>query len=79
MDKKNQKSVSESPGDSTPKNFTIGQVREMVKKDAHTALLLLDAIYRDQPTLEAISDYLHGRYMNAKHQAELKNQTKLEV
>lgn len=78
MEKKS--SVSDSPGEAQNKQtFTLEQVREMIKKDTQTAILMLEAIYRDQNTLEAIADYLHGRYMNTKHKEELDKQTKLDV
>lgn len=76
MDTKNNNVAS--PGEAT-KLLSIEDIRRMVKMDTNAALLLLDAIYRDQSTLEAISDYLHGRYMNAKHKEDLEKQTKLDV
>lgn len=61
------------------KTFTPAEVREMVKRDVHTALLLLDAIYRDQDCINAVGDYLYGRYQNSKHREELKKQTELDL
>lgn len=77
MSKKSNESV-EAPGAET-QTFSVVKVREMVKNDLHAALLLLDAVYRDPATLEALSDFIYGRYQNAQHKKELDNQTKLNV
>lgn len=64
-----------SQGESQPKaTFTLEEVKTFVKRDVNSAILLLDAIYRDPNTLDAVAEYLHGRYMNAKHKEELSKQ-----
>lgn len=63
----------------TKKVFTPEQVREFVKRDVNAAILLLESIYRDVDTLNAVSDYLHGRYLNAKHKEELSKQQELDL
>lgn len=74
--KESKKGGTPDPG-SEPKVFTAKEVREFVKRDCNAALLLLDAIYRDPNTLDAVADYLHGRYMNSKHKEELSKQQPL--
>lgn len=56
---------------------SIGKVREMCKRDLGVALTMLEAIYRDENTLNAVADYLHGRMVNEKNRQELKKQTEL--
>lgn len=62
-----------------PKPLTQSQVTEYVKKDLAVCINLLDAIYRDQPTIDMIGEILFGRYMNAMHKEELAKQTTLET
>jgi len=57
--------------------FSLDEVRKMVKNDMQCAILLLDAIYRDQPTMDMLADYIYGRFQNAKHKEDLAKQTKL--
>lgn len=61
------------------KVFDINQVRGFVKRDLGVAITLLEAMYKDPATCDAIADYLHGRYMNAKHADDLRRQTKIPV
>lgn len=68
----------ESP-QGTIKPVSLEQVRQWVKRDCNNALLLLEAIYRDPNTLDAVSEYLHGRHMNAVHKQELDNQKELDL
>lgn len=78
--KNNHEEVAEAPGaDITKKTFTIEQVESFVKKDLSTAIHLLDAIYRDENTLHQVALFLHGRWENARHQEDLKKQTKLDI
>lgn len=58
---------------------TVEDVRTFLKKDLSTCIHMLDAIYRDVNTFNALADYLHGRLMNAKHQEELKKQQELDL
>lgn len=73
------KNGSTAPGAGTPKPLSLEQVREYVKRDLASTINLLDAIYKDQNTVEMLSDVLFGRYLNAKHKEELDKQTKLTV
>jgi len=76
---KNGHKVSEALGaDPQRKAVTIQEVRGYVRKDLQTAIMLLDAIYKDQPTCDALADYLHGRFLNHLHQEELKKQPELD-
>lgn len=58
---------------------TIDQVRGYVKDDIARALNLLDSVYRDVNTMNALADFLHGRLMNAYNAEALKKQTELEL
>lgn len=71
----NNKNGQSAQGAASPKPLTEGEVKEFVKKDIATAINLLDAVYRDQDTLDMLSTYLYGRFMNAKHKEELAKQT----
>jgi len=73
------KNGKEVPGTDTPKPLSLEEVRRFVKHDVSSMMHLLDAIYRDQATMDMIADILYGRYLNAKHKDELEKQTKLEV
>lgn len=75
----NKKVSGPTPGVGPTKVFTTTEVRDFVKRDINAAIMCLDAIYKDPNTLDALADYLHGRYMNAKHSEELAKQSKLEV
>lgn len=70
-------------GVETPKGrlkpVSLEQVKQWVKRDCNNALLLLEAIYRDPNTLDAVSEYLHGRHMNAVHKEELEQQKELDL
>lgn len=55
----------------------VNQVREFLKRDLSAAIHMLEAVYRDQDTLNALADYLHGRLMNAKQKHELSKQPEL--
>lgn len=76
---KNGQAAPGAETEKTEKTITIEEVREFIKRDLNACINMLDAIYRDQATLEMLADVLHGRYMNAKHKQELQNQTKLEI
>lgn len=56
---------------------SLPQVREFLKRDLSTAIHMLDAVYRDANTLNALADYLYGRLQNLKNQEELKKQPQL--
>lgn len=56
------------------KVISILQFRDWVKRDVGIAISCLEAIYRDVDTCNAVAEYLHGRYVNAKHKEELKKQ-----
>lgn len=73
------KKVSAGLGPDSPKVFTLDEVKVFVKRDVQAALLLLDAIYRDQNTCDMVAEYLHGRYMNSKHKDELLKQQDLKL
>lgn len=78
MENKNQNGSS-AQGAENPKPLTEAQVTDFVKKDLAVCINLLDAIYRDQPTIDMIGAILYGRYMNAKHQDDLKKQAEIHV
>jgi len=65
--------------DSRLKRTTIEDVRRYAKQDLSLCLHFLEAIYRDESTLNAISDYLHGRLMNELHRKELQKQKDLDL
>lgn len=65
-------------GAEAPKPLTQQQVTEFVKNDLAVCINLLDAIYRDQPTIDMIGEILYGRYMNAMHKEELSKQTEVD-
>lgn len=50
---------------------TIQEVRKMLKTDLQICLHLLESVYKDQATCDALADYLHGRFMNHWHKKEL--------
>jgi len=79
MNNQNGKVAEALGAEATKKVFTPDEVRTLVKRDVHTAILLLDAIYRDPNTLDAVADYLYGRYQNAKHKEELEAQGSLNL
>lgn len=76
MENKN-KNGSSAQGAEQP--LTLTMVKDFTKKDIACCMHLLEAIYRDQPTMDALADYLFGRYMNAKHKEDLERQTKLDI
>lgn len=77
---KDSKMVSESQGDSKHKSPpTLKEVQEFVKRDVGVCIAMLSAVHNDKPTMDALAEYLHGRYMNALHQEELKAQGNLNL
>lgn len=79
MEKNTQKNGAPAPGAEAPKGLTQTQVIEFVKKDLAVCINLLDAIYRDQPTIDMIGEILYGRYMNAMHKSDLEKQTEIPL
>lgn len=79
MEKNAQNGKSAQGAENTPKNLSIEDVRGYVKKDLGVCIHMLDAIYKDQATVDMVADILYGRYLNAKHKEELEKQTKLGV
>lgn len=78
--KKKTDDSEEAPGaDSKTKTFDINQIREFVQRDLGVAITLLDAMYKDPATCNAVADFLFGRYMNSKHKEELDKQTKMPL
>lgn len=67
---------TEAPGQKVP---TLKEVQTFLKKDLGMAISLLDAIYRDTNTMNNLAEFLYGRYLNAKEQEAIKNQTKLDI
>lgn len=57
---------------------TIEEVRKYLKADLQMCIMLLDSVYKDQATCEALADYLHGRFMNHRHKKELESQEELK-
>lgn len=74
----NNKNGQSAQGAESPKPITESEVKEFVKRDIATAINLLDAIYKDQDTINMLSAYLYGRFMNAKHKEELAKQTTIQ-
>lgn len=76
---KNQEQVSNGQGPDYTKFEVppVTKVRELVKKDLSVCLNLLEAIYRDENTLNAVADYLHGRMVNEKNRQEIKKQAEI--
>lgn len=71
-------SVSEAPGAEVKKKPpSVADVKEFAKRDLNSAVMLLDAIYRDDALLEAIAVLLHGRYLNHLHKKELESQVEI--
>lgn len=71
---KNQK-VSDSGDKVSPdhrKLFTPKDVEQLLRKDLHTAILCLQSVHDDQDALSALAIHLHGKYMNARHLATIK-------
>lgn len=77
--KRNTKNVPAGLGSVEPtvpsEDITAEKLQEYLKNDLQIAIACLDAIYRDPDLLIAISQFMHGRFMNhraAKELAELK-------
>lgn len=58
-------------------SLTREQVHEFLKKDLQVAINCLDAIYRDQDLLNAMTDFMFGRFKNAKHKEALNGKGKV--
>lgn len=63
----------------TKRIVTLQDAQTWLKRDLQICIACLDAIYKDPNTLNALAEFLHGRYLNNLHQEELKNQTELEI
>lgn len=75
---KNDKSAKGAQGvNFDVKAPSIEEVRRFLKVDLSTAIVLLEAVYKDQATCDALADFLHGRYMNHLHKKELDAQQEL--
>jgi len=61
------------------KTLTESEFRKMVETDLRTAYSFLAAVHNDKATLDALNEYLYGRYLNQLHKAELESQTKIEA
>lgn len=70
---------SESVKDGKDKPLTIGEMEKMLKRDIQSAFLLLQALNEDVNTQKAISTFLHGQYLNRRHQEELAKQEQLDI
>lgn len=76
----NNGQVAEAQGAETKERIpTLNEVKEFLKNDLSKSIALLDAIYRDQNTMNNLAEFLLGRFINAKEQEKLKNQTKLDL
>lgn len=49
------------------KQVTVETTKEWLKKDLGIAITCLNAMYTDPDLLENLAEFLHGRWMNAKH------------
>lgn len=76
-----EKQVSIPKGEEAPqrKELTVAAVKEMLKVDLVTCLLMLQGIHDDPDTLDSLAVTLHGKYMNQRHKEELEKQGKLDV
>lgn len=61
------------------KKVTLPQVKEFLKRDLNVCLHLLDSVYRDQATLDALAEFLYGRLQNDLHRKDLEKQGKIEL
>lgn len=75
--------VSEAPGAEEVKGngkvLTLGQVKEMLRRDVHSCLLMLQAVHDDKDVLEILASALLGKYLNALHQKDLEKQQDLKI
>lgn len=61
-----------------PKDLTVEDVQNLLKKDLHVAMLCLQSIHDDVDALNMLAMVLHGKYMNRLHQQELAKQEEYE-
>lgn len=76
---KTKNGVAEAPqgGEPQKKVLTLSDVKGLLKRDLQSSMHMLSAIHDDVDTLNALAEFLHGKYMNAKHAEELAKQTEL--
>lgn len=65
------------PGAGSSAVLTEVQVKDMLKRDLSACVFMLDAIYKDQDIVDLLAQVMHGKYMNARHKAELDLQSKV--
>lgn len=76
---KEKTSVGEAPqGRTEPKVLTLNDVQNLLKRDLHACLLMLQAVHDDQDVLNVLAGVLHGKYLNSRHKAELEMQTEIK-
>lgn len=72
--------VEDAPkvAESSQKLLTIQDVKKMVDRDLQVVTAFLQAI-QDPDVANAVSTFLHGKYMNARHREELDKQVVLDI
>lgn len=72
--------VEDAPkvAESSKKILTIQDVKKMVDRDLQVVSAFLQAI-QDPDVANAVSTFLHGKYLNARHREELDKQGVMDV
>jgi len=68
---KNGSDVQDDQNPEDKKVLTIAQVKEVLRKDLHSAILCLSSIHDDQDSLNALATHMHGKYLNHLHKQAL--------
>jgi len=75
MEKTNQKTGIPTQG--VRKTFTESEFRKMIENDLKSSVSFLMAVVNDPNTINAINEYMYGKYLNQIHQKELQDQMEI--
>lgn len=77
MKNKNGK-VAADPGSKSDKEVSLEEIKKFLQNDLTACINMLRSIQEDKATLDQLAVFMHGRYLNWKHQAELDNQLTID-